>query len=206
MDTLTRVLSTFAGIMHNMEQTGTIPDNDQTEKIITQTRNWIRNVVIQCNFCPFAARELNQNTVHYQVEMGTGWEVCLLAFKEECLRLDADSSIATTLLIFPFAFPDFMDFLNLLAKAEKLLRLEDYEGIYQVASFHPLYQFAGTSHDDASNYTNRSIYPMLHLLREDAVEKALLHYPDPEGIPDRNISFAREKGPAYMKMLRDSCL
>lgn len=192
--------------MNNMDQTGTINSQDRTEKVITQTVNWIRKVVIQCNFCPFAAREINRNTVHYQVEMATDWEACLLAFKQECLRLDEDASIATTLLILPDAFPDFMDFLDLVTKAEKMLRLEDYEGIYQVASFHPLYQFAGAPSDDASNYTNRSVYPMLHLLREEAVEEALEHYPDPEGIPDRNIDFAREKGAAYMKMLRDSCL
>jgi hypothetical protein len=94
----------------------------------------------------------------------------------------------------------------LVSTAEALLIESDYEGIYQVASFHPDYQFAGTLMADAANYTNRSIFPMLHLLRESSVDKALEHYADPEGIPDRNIDFAREKGPAYMKMLRDACM
>ncbi|HEV7782749.1 MAG TPA: DUF1415 family protein, partial [Chitinophagaceae bacterium] len=81
-----------------------------------------------------------------------------------------------------------------------------YEGIYQLASFHPLYLFANSSPTDAANYTNRSVYPMLHLLREESIDKALAHYSDPENIPERNINFAHEKGLTYMKMLRDACL
>ncbi|WP_315817905.1 DUF1415 family protein [Paraflavitalea speifideaquila] len=75
-----------------------------------------------------------------------------------------------------------------------------------MASFHPLYQFAGASADDAANYTNRSVYPMLHLLREESIEAALKRYPDPDSIPASNIEFTRNKGTAFMKMLRDSCL
>jgi hypothetical protein len=177
-----------------------------TERIIDQTKNWIREVVIGCNFCPFAAKEVRQNTIHYQVEEATGRAICLQAFLTECTRLDENEAIATTLLIFPHAFAEFRDYLDLVSEAEKILRRKGYEGIYQLASFHPLYQFAGTQPGDAANYTNRSIYPMLHLLREEAIDKALLNFPDPEGIPGRNIHFAREKGEAYMKMLRDSCV
>jgi hypothetical protein len=78
--------------------------------------------------------------------------------------------------------------------------------VYQVASFHPLYRFAGSANDDAANYTNRSPYPMLHLLREESIELALERFPNPEQIPERNILFARSKGELYMKMLRDACL
>jgi hypothetical protein len=81
-----------------------------------------------------------------------------------------------------------------------------YEGVYQVASFHPLYLFAGSDEKDAANYTNRSVYPMLHLLRESSIDKALESYIDPENIPVRNIEFARKKGLVYMKMLRDTCM
>jgi uncharacterized protein len=84
----------------------------------------------------------------------------------------------------------------------RLQKKQGYEGVYQVASFHPNYLFAGSHENDAANYTNRSVYPMLHLLREEAVEKALEHYKDPETIPERNIQFAREKGLAYMKKLQ----
>ena len=89
--------------------------------------------------------------------------------------------------------------------AEKLLKQEGYEGIYQLASFHPLYLFADAAPDDAANYTNRSIYPMLHLLREASIDKALKHYKNPDKIPQHNINFAREKGLVYMQMLRDAC-
>jgi hypothetical protein len=178
-------------------------DKDQ---IIAQTKKWIADVVIGCNFCPFAAREFKQNRIHYEVEFATGINVCLESFLQECIRLDKESDIETTLLIFPNAFQSFDDYLYLLDLAENLLQKKKYKGVYQVASFHPLYRFADSEADDAANYTNRSIYPMLHLLREDSMEQALERYPDPGQIPERNIRFAREKGMAYMKKLRDACL
>ncbi|MEO5682562.1 MAG: DUF1415 domain-containing protein [Chitinophagaceae bacterium] len=177
-----------------------------TELVIQQTRKWITDIVIGCNFCPFAAREMKQNSIHYQVETSLDAAICLRAFLQECIRLDETIQIETSLLIFPEAFQQFDDYLDLVQKAEKLLKKQGYEGIYQVASFHPQYCFAGATADDAANYTNRSIYPMLHLLREERVEQALEKYPDPEQIPQRNIIFAREKGIAYMKILRDACL
>lgn len=176
------------------------------EEIITQTKNWIKTVVVGCNFCPFAAKEMKQGTIHYQVESSATLAGGRQRLLQECKRLDKDPSIATTLLIFPHAFPLFTEYLDLVSSAEKLMQQRGYNGIYQLASFHPLYQFAGTEPEDAVNYTNRSIYPMLHLLREEQISKALLHYPDPARIPENNIRFAREKGAAYMKMLRDSCL
>jgi hypothetical protein len=176
------------------------------EQVIEQTKNWIREVVIGCNFCPFAAREVKQNSIHYQVEASDGVDTCLRTLIAECSRLDTDDEIATTLLIFPNAFRHFDEFLDLVSKAEKRMHRKGYEGIYQLASFQPLYQFAGTPLEDAANYTNRSIYPMLHILREEAIGKALANFPDPEGIPERNIRWAREKGTAYMKMLWERCL
>ena len=176
------------------------------ELVINQTKKWINDVVVGCNFCPFAAREIKQNTIHYEVEESTETETCLHAFLNECTRLDTEKNIETTLLIFPNAFRRFDNFLDILSLAEKLLEQESYEGIYQVASFHPHYCFANVPVDDAANYTNRSLYPMLHLLREERIEQALLHYSSPEVIPESNIKFAREKGVVYMKMLRDACL
>ena len=177
-----------------------------TEEVVLQTRKWITDVVAACNFCPFVAREIKRGSIHYQVETAVDRANCLQSFLQECQRLDKDEQIETTLLILPEGFKKFTDYLELVELAEKLLKQEGYEGIYQVAGFHPLYAFAGSPANDAANYTNRSIYPMLHLLREDSVEKALQHYPNPEQIPDRNIAFAREKGLAHMKMLRDACL
>lgn len=179
---------------------------DQTTEIIAQTRNWIRVTVIGCNFCPFAAREVKQDRVHYEVAYAASAVTVRQAFLNECSRLDKDSSIGTTLLIFPDAFALFADYLDIVKVAEGLIRRKGYEGIYQVAGFHPLYQFADSLPDDAANYTNRSIYPMLHLLREASIRKAVSNFPDPEGIPARNIEFARRKGEEYMRVLRDSCL
>lgn len=177
-----------------------------TEQVIEQTRKWITDVVIACNFCPFAAREVRRNSIHYQVERGTGIEHGLTTMLQECKRLDENPDIETILLIFPNAFQSFHQFLDLVGKASSLLKKKGYEGTYQVASFHPEYRFAGAPADDPANFTNRSAYPMLHLLREASIEQALKRYPDPDSITASNIDFARNKGITYMKMLRDSCL
>jgi hypothetical protein len=177
--------------------------NDQ--QIIEQTKNWIQKIVIGLNFCPFANREFKNNAIHYQVEHSAKRTDAREAILKECKRLDRDKKIATTLLIFPNAFREFDAYLELVSFAEKLLQQKGYEGVYQLATFHPLYQFKGSEPDDPANYTNRSIYPMLHLLREDQIRKAIQFYGNAEEIPQRNIQFAREKGEVYMKMLRDSC-
>lgn len=177
--------------------------NDQ---IIEQTRKWIREVVIGCNLCPFAAKVVNQNTVHFQIAENMSVEKFGIEILAEINRLELDANIETSFLIFPNSLSDFNEYLDMISQAEKLLIKNGYEGIYQIASFHPLYQFADSFENDAANYTNRSVYPMLHLLREESIEKALIHYESPENIPNRNINFTRKKGQTYMKMLRDSCL
>ncbi len=169
--------------------------------IVQQTKKWITDVVVGCNFCPFAAKEVKQDTIHYAVESSNDTTHCLERFLQECKRLDSYTSIETTLVIFSNAFEEFDEYLALVDLAEKVLIDYRYEGIYQVASFHPRYQFAGAHENDAANYTNRSLYPMLHLLREASIEAALEKYPDPESIPERNIRFAHEKGVEYMKRL-----
>jgi uncharacterized protein len=160
--------------------------------------------VIGCNFCPFAANVVKQQTIYYQVETSNLSTICLNALMQEMNRLDNEPTIETIFLIFPNAFQQFEDYLQLVSDAEKLLKRKGYEGVYQLASFHPLYKFAGSAENDAADYTNRSIYPMLHLLREESIDKALEHYNNPENIPERNINFARQKGLVYMKMLRDT--
>ncbi len=175
------------------------------QQIIEQTKKWITDVVVGCNLCPFAANVIKQQTVNYQVETRTTFGVWIETLLQELTRLDNEKNIETSFIIFPYSFEKFDDYLDMLSLAEKLLKKNGYEGIYQLASFHPLYKFENTSDDDAANYTNRSIYPMLHLLREESIDKALANYNDPESIPDRNINFAREKGLTYMKMLRDAC-
>ena len=175
-----------------------------SEQIIDRTKKWIVDVVIGCNFCPFAANVVKQQTIFYKVEESNEMYACLDSFVHEMERLDNDTGIETSLLIFPNTFQKFDDYLDLLSLAEDRLKRNGYEGVYQVASFHPLYLFANSDENDPANYTNRSIYPMLHLLREASIDKALENYKDPESIPLRNINFAKEKGLVYMKMLRDS--
>lgn len=179
---------------------------NNTELIIEQTKKWITDVVIACNFCPFAAKEVKQNRVHYETERSDDPSVCLRSLLKECKRLDDNADIETTFLIMPNAVPSFEKYLHMVTAAEKLLKKNGYEGIYQVASFHPLYLFSGAPETDAANYTNRSPYPMLHLLREESIEKVLGKYTDPGQIPERNIRFAREKGTVYMQMLLESCM
>lgn len=175
-----------------------------TGQVIERTKKWIIEVVIGCNFCPFAANVVKQQAIYYQVEESADLKTCLDSFLSVVKQMDDDPTFETSFLIFPYAFEKFDDYLDLVAISEKLLKQKGYEGIYQVASFHPLYLFEGSGDDDAANYTNRSVYPMLHLLREESIDKALESYKDPESIPERNIQFTREKGLAYMKTLRDS--
>jgi len=175
-----------------------------SDEIIDRTKKWIIDVVIGCNFCPFAAKVVKQQTIFYKVEESTEMETCLASFVREMERLDNDPTIETSFLIFPNVFQQFDDYLDLVSLAEKLLKGKGNEGIYQLASFHPLYLFANSDENDPANYTNRSVYPMLHLLREESIDKALANYKDPDSIPVRNINFASEKGLAYMNMLRDS--
>jgi len=175
-----------------------------SEQIIDRTKKWIVDVVIGCNLCPFAANVMKQQSIFYKVEENTEMTPCLDSFVLEMKRLDSDATIETCFIIFPNAFQNFDDYLDLVSLAENRLKRNGYEGVYQVASFHPLYLFADSDQNDPANYTNRSIYPMLQLLREESIDKALENYKSPESIPARNINFAREKGLAYMKMLRDS--
>ncbi|MEO5996305.1 MAG: DUF1415 domain-containing protein [Chitinophagaceae bacterium] len=173
--------------------------------IIKQTSAWIQEVVVGSNFCPFAARELKLGSIHYEVIRSGDINTCLQALSLEFQRLDGDETVETTLLIFPDHFGDFYRYLELTDFAEKFLVDQGKEGVYQVASFHPEYLFAGSTSIDAANYTNRSLFPMLHLLREASLTSALAKFPHPEKIPGNNITYARKKGLEYMRALRESC-
>lgn len=175
------------------------------QKVIQETHEWVLKVVVGCQFCPFAKPVIKNNSIRYVVSDALGPAAALEKMMDEIYHLDAHEEVETTLIIFPKAFQTFPSYLNLIDVAEELLEEQEYDGIYQIASFHPNYKFADSKIDDPSNYTNRSIYPMIHLLREESLEKALETFPDPEGIPIRNIEYAREKGLQYMKQLWESC-
>ena len=179
---------------------------EEKDLIIGHTRKWISDVVVGCNFCPFAARELKRNSIQYDIVISNTINDILQVLLNAMRRLDHDPGIETLFIIMPDSFLYFDRYLQLVTAAEKLLAKESYEGIYQVAGFHPQYIFAGSTEDDAANYTNRSPYPMLHLLREDSVSRAIDSHPDTEGIPRQNILFARSKGLAYMQTLKNNAL
>ncbi|MFM2337774.1 MAG: hypothetical protein RL115_967 [Bacteroidota bacterium] len=176
------------------------------EDIIKQTKKWVADVVIGCNFCPFANAVIKQEKVFYRIVTSNDAEQCLMAVLEECKRLDNDSIYETTLLILPYGFDVFSQYLDLVSIAEQMLKQKKYEGIYQLASFHPNYIFSGSQEDDAANYTNRSPYPMLHILKEASIEMALENYKNPEDIPNKNVAFARTQGLAKMQALRKACM
>jgi hypothetical protein len=180
-------------------------NNMDNALIIAQTRKWIVDVVVGCNFCPFALREVKKESIGFEVIVGNkalAIQALLAAFK----KLDGQERIETTFLLFPRNFARFPDYLKLVHGANVLIKKAGYEGIYQVASFHPDYLFAGSSRNDAANFTNRSPYPMLQILREESVSRAIDSYPDTSAIPERNTAFARQKGLSYMQNLLAACL
>ncbi|WP_290798321.1 DUF1415 domain-containing protein [Halomonas sp.] len=168
---------------------------DQT---LIATRAWVETFVVAHNVCPFAGREVARDTIRYVAVDATDWERALLALVAECERLDATATIETTLLVLTDGLEEFDDYLDFLAIAEALLTQQGFDGIYQLASFHPDYCFEGAEQHDAANFTNRSPFPMLHLLREAGLEEALEHYPNPETIPERNVAAMRELGAAAL--------
>ncbi len=176
---------------------------DQEVKAATQA--WLKSVIIEYGICPFAKRELERGRIYFSVNHDTIIEQCLLHLMDECDRLDTEPDIETTLLIYADAFAGFDDYLDFLEVSESLLIKQGYEGTYQLASFHPDYCFQGSDPDDAANYTNRSPYPMLHLLRETSIEQALAGHPDPESIPQHNIELTQKLGLAKMQALLAAC-
>jgi len=178
------------------------------QDVIDKTQAWLKSVVIGLNFCPFAKPVFERNQIHYQVSTARALEDCLKDLIDEAVRLDGEVAIETSLLIFPDALELFDDFLDALEIGDELMAAQGYEGIYQLASFHPDYCFADSDEEDAANYTNRSPFPMLHLIRESSIEKALEHYAkDADLIPEANVKLARKLGLEKMQaLLADSLL
>ncbi|WP_428354160.1 DUF1415 domain-containing protein [Methyloprofundus sp.] len=178
----------------------------QTKEVIAQTRYWLEHVVIGLNFCPFARPVFEQGKIHFQVSDAQSLEYCLEDLMLEVDRLDIQSDIATTLLIFPSSLQDFDNFLDVLEIADDEMHKQGYEGVYQLASFHPEYCFADSAADDPANYTNRAPYPIFHLLREASIEAALEQYKNLENIPQNNVRLAREMGVEKMQSLLEQAL
>ena len=168
------------------------------EKIIAATKLWLERVVIGLNLCPFAKAVHVKNQIRYVVSSATTHEDLLrdLMRELEVLAETPATNIDTTLLVHPYVLTDFIEYNDFLDVADAALEDMDLEGLLQVASFHPQYQFAGTQPDDIENYTNRSPYPMLHLLREASVVQAVSAFPESEKIFDKNIETLRRLGHA----------
>jgi hypothetical protein len=175
------------------------------QAVIESCKQWVTDVIIGLNFCPFAKPVIESGVVNFSVINERSLEHCLQALIDELNRIHDDDSIETSLLIYPVGFESFDDYLELAGIADDLLVEEGFEGVFQLATFHPDYCFEGQVYDDAANYTNRSPYPILHILREASVGKALESVVNPDKIPNRNIEFAREKGLDVMKALLEDC-
>jgi hypothetical protein len=178
---------------------------DEHYRIKMQTINWVRDIIVKYNICPFAKKELESQTIHSMVVDGKDVTELLEQLNTEFIRLDRNPSIATTLLIIPDLSSSFDDFLDLIDYANDLLEMQSYEGTYQLAHMHPKYCFSDAPLQDPANYTNRSPYPILHIIREDAMARVLKMFPNPEQIPARNIYLLREKGFSEIKAELEAC-
>ena len=156
---------------------------------IALTVQWLERAVIGLNLCPFAKSVHSKGQIHYAVTPATTNAELLDTLKYELNGLLALESIArdTTLLIAPSAFPDFLDFNDFLPECDRLLCRMKLDGIFQIASFHPQFQFAGTGPDDITNFTNRAPFPILHLLRENSIDRAVEAFPEPDAIFEKNM-------------------
>lgn len=168
---------------------------------IEQTRRWIESIVIGLNLCPFARRVFQADLIR-MVESAVADEETLLEELGNELQILASTSVAqieTTLLIHPHVLQDFLEYNDFLAIAERLPRAMGLEGVIQIASFHPAYQFEGTEANDVENFTNRSPYPMLHLLREESITNISMDERELANIPERNIQLLRRLGVEEMR-------
>lgn len=159
------------------------------DEVIAATRHWLEKAVIGLNLCPFAKAVYLRNQVRLVVSAAKHLDGFLEDLDRELDYLAAvdPNAVDTTLLIHPTLLPDFLDFNDFLQLAEAAIGEHNLEGEIQIASFHPRYQFEGTKADDMGNYSNRAPFPMLHLLREASVERAVAAFPEAESIYQRNI-------------------
>jgi hypothetical protein len=173
-----------------------VTDDARAGDPLAATRAWLERAVIGLNLCPFAKAVVAKQQVRYVLSDATTPQALLAELGEELLALrDAPpAEIDTTLLVHPQVLTDFLDYNDFLASADALVEALALDGVLQVASFHPDYQFAGSEPDAIENFTNRSPYPTLHLLREDSVSRAVEAFPDPDAIVERNIETLRALG------------
>ena len=174
----------------------TSEDLGNDDPVIVATREWVERAVIGLGLCPFAQaphRDGRIRFVHTRVTTQSAL-ADLLADELERLSQSSRDEIETTLIVHPGVLGDFLDYNDFLDVADAIVVEMELDGVIQVASFHPQYQFEETAPHDITNYTNRSPYPTLHLLREESVDEAVAMHPDTESIPTRNIATMKRLG------------
>jgi hypothetical protein len=178
-------------------------DPMQADAVIARTRDWLERAVIGLNLCPFARAVHVRGQVRFAVTAATTADALLDELAQELTLLDQSdpAAIATTLLVHPQALEEFLDFNDFLDAAETAVESLGLDGVLQVASFHPRYQFADSGPDDIENYSNRAPYPILHLLREEDIDRAVQAFPDPESIFGENLKTLRGLGHAGWRAL-----
>ena len=178
----------------------TVPTPDE---MVAATRLWIERAVIGLNLCPFAKAVYIKEQIHYAVSQAQDTGALLDDLKRELhfLAQAASEVVDTTLLIHPQVLGDFLEYNDFLSVADTAVEDLGLAGVLQIASFHPAYQFADAAADDITNYTNRSPYPMLHLLREASIDRAVAAFPEAEEIYQKNIETMRRLGVAGWKAL-----
>ncbi|MBL8381118.1 MAG: DUF1415 domain-containing protein [Burkholderiales bacterium] len=166
------------------------------EEVVAATRRWLERAVIGLNLCPFANAVHIKGQIRYVVSQARTPAELTRALKEELRTLaDADPQACdTTLLIHPHVLADFLDYNDFLDDADAAVEELELDGVLQVASFHPHYRFEGVDPDDITNYSNRSPYPTLHLLREESIDRAVEAFPSAERIYEANMETLRRLG------------
>lgn len=177
----------------------------EKDKAVIEVERWLSNIVIGLNLCPFAQREYRLDKIRFKAASAKNEQELLPDLVVELSLLTKREDIETTLLILPHTLNDFLDFNDFLGFADDFLVEMHLDGVYQLASFHPNYQFAGTQVDDAENYTNRAPYPILHILRESSLAKAIEQHPDTAQIPEDNIRLMQSLGGQHMQNLLNAC-
>ena len=169
--------------------------------VILATKKWLEEVIIGLNFCPFAKKEFVNHTIYYHESTIDQVKPALHELIEQCRYLQTHDEIETTLIIYRDGFRGFERYLDLVDYGNDLLVESGFEGVFQLASMHPEYCFEGEDYDDSSNFTNRSPYPVIHIIREASMARVLSVYNEPEKIPENNIILANEMGTNFFQKI-----
>jgi hypothetical protein len=178
-------------------------DSQSLNQITADVTRWLNDIVIGLNLCPFAKKPAGENTIAIHVVEPRDDEQLLELLADEMQRLrDVGPAVTeTTLIVIPNLLHDFFDYAQFLTWANQMIKRQGFKGVFQLASFHPNYCFAGSDEDDIENYTNRSPYPIIHIIREASLAKAIEYFPNVEDVPEHNQATMRALGSEDIKQL-----